>query len=510
MIASKIRIRPDRPHLSKAVTTALLLASLALCSNVSTTLTAQTAPAPAPLPFESDFESAEGYAPGALTADDWWHFDSGLDASIVIPGAASSQALNFTGGGALELFTDSGAAPISWVDFYLKPVFVDPAELPEVIAQPQSAVTGFVKVNAQGEVYAIDGDGLGGGAWLPSGQLRALQGGTAQDWVRLTYRLDYSRKTWDLFVDGAMVMTNLGFLDTTVAELTQFAAQADATADTLLDYFYAGNENPLYIDTANDGLPDAWLAAQGLDSSFNQRAGDADRDGLTNLFEYQIATSATTADSDGDGVHDGAEHLAGADPTLADPYDLSLLPFSESFEAYALGALGAQGKWITSGESVQVQSSEVAGGTYALELTGDSTASNFLDGSAQSVVWIDLYLKPTAEPLPPALPEDVALGYYFDPDGRPIVFDGSGASDGSGFWRLLDAAQSADWRRVTVKMDYAAQTYDFYLDGERLGAGFGFARAQPYLSRFTDKRLGARTMHFDLRCLNTLNQYNLG
>ena len=461
----------------QAVGTAFLLAASGL--------SAQTA---AILPFETDFESDEGYTLGPLASDAWWQIGSGLDASIVAPGAASSQTLNFFGVDSLDLFTDSGNAPVSWIDFYLKPVFVDPLELPEVIETEQSAVTGFVKVNTQGEVYAIDGDGLGGGSWVPSGELRNLQGNqgseVSADWIRLTYRLDYTTKKWDLFVDGEMVMVDLGFLDQSILSLGSFSARADGETATQLDYFYAGNENPLYVDTSNDGLPDDWLTAQGLSIYSNQRSGDSDQDGLDNLLEYRIASDAGNPDSDGDGVNDGAEYFAGADPVAADVYSLSALPFTEDFEAYASGSLGTQGNWTVVGNSAEIQSTDVWDGSSALSLDGDTSASNALDGFGQSVVWIDLYLKPTAASESPDLAGDAAVGYYFNEEGRPIVFDGSGGN-GSGFWKLLDAAQSSDWRRVTVKMDYGAQAYDFYLDGERLGAGLGFAHAQPFISRIS-------------------------
>ena len=459
-----------------ALGTALVTSLLAVVNGLS----AQTVI----LPYETDFESDEAYTLGALSTDAWWDWGSGMDISIFAPGAASSQTLSFLGSASLDLLTDSSNAEVSWVDFYLKPVFVDPLELPEVIKTEESAVTGFVKVNTQGEIYAIDGDGFGSGTWVASGELQNLQGDSSVDWIRLTYRLDYITKKWDLFVDGEMVMVDLGFLDQSVASLASFSVRADSETATQLDYFYAGNENPLFTDTSNDGLPDAWLNAQGLSIYSNQRSGDSDLDGLDNLLEYRIASDAGNPDSDGDGVNDGAEYFAGADPVTTDAYSLSALPFTENFETYAAGSLGAQGNWTVDGTSAEIQTMDVWSGSFSLSMGGDATASNALDGSGQSVVWIDLYLKPTAASESPDLAGDAAVGYYFNEEGRPIVFDGSGGN-GSGFWKLLDAAQSSDWRRVTVRMDFGAQAYDFYLDGERLGAGLGFAHAQPFISRIS-------------------------
>jgi len=46
---------------------------------------------------------------------------------------------------------------------------------------------------------------------------------------------------------------------------------------------------------------------------------DVDRDGLTNLQEYQRGTNMRVADSDGDGLSDGQEVALATNPLLADP-----------------------------------------------------------------------------------------------------------------------------------------------------------------------------------------------
>lgn len=435
------------------------------------------------LPFETDFEADAGYAPGSFTSDSWWNFEEGLFSEINDFGLSGSQSLNFEGGQWLTLDTN-GLAPsqVTWVDFFLKPVYAGLEDLPTEIPAQQSAITGFVKLNTEGEVYAVDGDGLGGGEWTPSGSTTALNGNIAQDWIRLTYRLDYASKKWDLYVDGQMQLADLGFLDNAAEKLTQFAARADADDPTSLDYFYAGEENPLFADSSGDGLPDDWLTAQGLSIYSSQRYGDGDLDGLNNLLEYQLSTRADLADTDGDGVHDGAEYAAGFSATAADSYVLESLPFSENFEAYAPGSLNAQGLWNVNG-SANIQTENVFSGNQALSLGAASAADTFVAGSGQGVVWVDVYLKPRLSETTPKLPVDATSGYYFDADGKAVAFDGIGS--GSGFWKLLDAAASGDWRRVTAKLDYATQSYDLYIDGGRVAENFGFANAQPFFSRLS-------------------------
>ena len=65
--------------------------------------------------------------------------------------------------------------------------------------------------------------------------------------------------------------------------------------------------NPRSRDTDADGMPDAWEGMHGLNIFVNDSTADADGDGLTNLSEFTNSTHALLADSDEDGVLDGAE-----------------------------------------------------------------------------------------------------------------------------------------------------------------------------------------------------------
>lgn len=83
--------------------------------------------------------------------------------------------------------------------------------------------------------------------------------------------------------------------------------------------------DPCQPDTDGDGLDDGWELlhrASGFDPVVDNRApglstdpgGDLDVDGLSNADECTYGTNPNCADSDGDGVGDGAEIAQGSDP----------------------------------------------------------------------------------------------------------------------------------------------------------------------------------------------------
>jgi hypothetical protein len=73
-------------------------------------------------------------------------------------------------------------------------------------------------------------------------------------------------------------------------------------------------------DADGDGIPDDWEIAHGLDPNDPADAlEDPDHDGLTNLEEYTLGTDPHNADTDGDGLSDGAEvHRYHTDPLRVD------------------------------------------------------------------------------------------------------------------------------------------------------------------------------------------------
>ena len=321
--------------------------------------------------FSTGVNASEGYAPGYLFSDPDWEIIGTSQPLLGTFGLEKSLGLELDPDGVLAIeFSADAANPVGWIDFRLRPAFGPTGDLPVDFPSGSAVLSGFVRDGEGGLIYVLDGDGQGNGVWRDSGHAASLEGSVSADWLRLTYRLDYAARRWDLFLDGQLQAVDLGFADPNAPPLSGFTLRGASRGATRLDQFEAGFRNPLFPDADNDGMPDAYEAAQGLDSTRDDRAGDRDFDTLRNIDEYRCGLSAGDADTDGDGLHDGAETASGANPGKADTYRLNELPYVEGFETYAPGGISDKGLWNVRGEGTAVvQNTSVFSGTQALELS---------------------------------------------------------------------------------------------------------------------------------------------
>ena len=72
------------------------------------------------------------------------------------------------------------------------------------------------------------------------------------------------------------------------------------------------------VDRNRDRIPDRWECRHNLSLKVKQARRDPDRDGLNNLGEFEAGDDPHKADSDCDGVKDGAEHAGTIQSFVAD------------------------------------------------------------------------------------------------------------------------------------------------------------------------------------------------
>lgn len=469
-----------------------LLASLSLV----TILWAQM-----PVPTQTDFEGAEGYSPGPLTPDTQWDpADTGAavtdqdsssgQQSILFPGTNSS----FLSGSYLNDFPDE----ITFLDFYLRPVTGPLESLPlEPGAPPTALMVGFVEDASGGSFYVTDGDGQSGGVWLPVAEAFAVTSNKTDDWVRLTYRINYAAKTWDFYLDETMVAADLGFLDNVLDRFSSLNLRGGNQGLAGFDFYYVGFTNPLFVDEDKDGVDDAYEQANAMNVNLDDRLGDADRDTLSNLEEYVAGLQAGNPDSDDDGRHDGMD----ANPGVADSYALSAIPFAEDFEGMSLGAIDGLNLWQASAPGASVQNEVAAQGAQSLAVSSgavDLEVSNDFDGSDDSTIWLRFQLKPTwweatTYPQSADLSANSAAVFFFQEGGRVVGFNGNG-----GQWSTVDLGLDEDaWLDVVLFEDYAAQTWSLWVNGAPAFTGMGFRHQQPYFHRFALKQINSKPTYLD-------------
>ncbi|MEM7790794.1 MAG: hypothetical protein AAF546_05280, partial [Verrucomicrobiota bacterium] len=459
--------------------------------------------------FRTGFEIGDGYSSGYLQTDTIWNI-GGSSYPLIGPfGFSESQGLDLDANASISIdFTSQIFSSVGWIDFYLKPAFGSSEELPVDFALGQAAITGFVQVGLDGAVYALHGDGFGNGIWLDTGYRTSLSGPLASDWLRITFRLDYSRLKWDLFLNNQLQIIDVGFLDANTQPLSSFGVSGSDYGTTSFDQFEAGFFNPLFADADNDGIADSYESSQGLDTTTDDRDGDADFDSLANIFEYMSGFEAGNPDSDGDGVHDGLEWSNGGNPLLPENYALQTIPYYEGFEL-ALGTIDGQLNWSVSGNgSADIIPDTLYAWNHLLAVSageaGDSVGlllGNAFDGSEGDGIWVDFWMIPipfganAQVDLSEVTPK--ASSVFFLKEGNVVrALDGDGS--GGGVWIDFDyPAWSQAWTRVTIYKDYQSQTYDLWLNRVRVAHGLGFAYPQPYFDGLFFSHQSEEAAYFD-------------
>ena len=160
--------------------------------------------------------------------------------------------------------------------------------------------------------------------WVPSAHSFELnEDGTSKNWIHLTVRIDYRFGLYDIYADfspftyGAPILHSLRFTDPAVTTFQQFQLTNDGTLPIFVDSFYNTVTNPIFPDDDNDGVPNE---IDSLPNDPGTRFFD-DGDSLHVFDELALGLDPYSADSDADGIKDGAELSVGMDPNRHDLMD---------------------------------------------------------------------------------------------------------------------------------------------------------------------------------------------
>jgi hypothetical protein len=215
--------------------------------------------------YTTDFETVDGYATGNLQDQNGWQVPQGI-ATVVSSGAYSgSQSILLAASTPPTVVTQSfdqfSGQQIVYIDFFAKPTANGDVSAGTIFDAGTSRA-GFASVDSSGVVYAFDGNGTGSGTWVATKTSIPIdEFGQSLGWVRFTFRQDYTAKLWDLYVNGNIASINLGFRDDTSTAFSLFSVQAPVASVSALDDFFVSSENPLFTDSNNNGIDDAWEMA---------------------------------------------------------------------------------------------------------------------------------------------------------------------------------------------------------------------------------------------------------
>ena len=374
----------------------------------------------------------------------------------------------------------TNADRVVWVDLYLLAQTASPADLAD------ADFAGSFCFAADGSVLALDG-----GVWRTNAVRKVSLG----EWARVTFRLDYPKRLWDLYVDGVLAERGLRMGGSGSFRGLGISGEGETTMDDVS----ISERRPFGLSSDGDELPDEWEMRH-FGTLDRDGTGDADGDGLSDLDEFRhrtnplladtdgdglsdavevrfYGTSPVSSDTDGDGVSDAQELRDGTDPLFAGGADETA--FEETFEAPAVapGVLMGQNGWrVSVPEAAIVQGSAVRTGAAALRVSsGEELGDVFVDcpvTNAGEVVWVDIYqIAKAAEP-PARLGGDFAAAYWFDGGGRVVVCDG-----GTFVTNVRMRVSLETWHRMTLRLDYPKRQWDLYVGGVLAARGLSMGVA---------------------------------
>ena len=216
----------------------------------------------APPPYVTDFEVSSGISVGTLDLQDGWQVPHGtaiVGSSSVFSGIASVELLpSSPPTKILRSFAPATGFDVYYLDLWARPVASLNPEDASLI-EPEGARVSVLRVDSAGRVMAWDSNEAGVGTWIATGCTFAVEAtGQAADFHRFTFCLNYRAKKWNLYVDGKVIAFELGLSGNSASYFSQFQLSSTISGSTFLDSLYVGTDNPLFIDSDNDGLADDW------------------------------------------------------------------------------------------------------------------------------------------------------------------------------------------------------------------------------------------------------------
>lgn len=326
---------------------------------------------------------------------------------------------------------------------------------------------------------------------------------------QLKYIADpYYRRLDDLGIDISNVVVE------GIYPWTSTTADDVDTAPSLLGQLkYVFSFDISLLDSDLDGISDS-IEMSLMGTLEYDAESDPDQDGLTVQEEIDGGTNPIDSDTDNDGKNDRLEIVQGTDPLVEDSFSFSSLPFSEYFYQFDAGTFPNSNGWSSAGAGVATISNQIAhsdGHSLLLDSSlGDVSVINEFSSKEYGVVWIDFHLLPFLSNVAqdPLISQFNEALFYFDDQGRLQVFDGISQEWGAAIG--VPTVTHDHWVRVTLRLDYAKQTWKIWINGGSGATNMGFANPVPYLSRFEYRQSGQGSSYLDSIVITNESPNTLG
>lgn len=191
------------------------------------------------------------------------------------------QSLEVTAERSAEMQLSGQVFPISYFDVWIKPA-ADDSEEPYTTLDFGGAKLAFLGEEDGGRFYAYSSQDGEDGSTPLSGSYALNLNNVSEKWIRLTVRRDGNKGVCDIFLDGFPVVMGLKV----EGSGKQIGFQSSQAGPCFVDDLEVSGENPLFKDTDNDGIPDAYEVIRGMNPNFDDREGDVDLDGEANIEEF--------------------------------------------------------------------------------------------------------------------------------------------------------------------------------------------------------------------------------
>ena len=144
----------------------------------------------------------------------------------------------------------STTSRIIYADFYLLPsVFPSHSKLPEISNYPIAALTGLVSTEkGMGEFVVVYGNGAGDGIWQYTDNYIELENGKVPESLWYVYKMDYTNKRYDFFLNGTLIAEKVPFIDSNMIQLDQTEVKSDREETLHFDQLNVSYDRPDQLD----------------------------------------------------------------------------------------------------------------------------------------------------------------------------------------------------------------------------------------------------------------------